>query len=683
MFLEGRKILTQRFRRGRAAWATAAGVAGLLGVAAAGGGCSESFGAAPSCEESRTCPVPPEGGSSNGGSSNGGSSNNEPEGGDAPGGTTFGGEAGAGGANATCEADLTACGAECVDTGTNPAHCGACGNVCRGASICTEGACVACPARNIRCDGECVDPTLSSAFCGARGDCLDEHRGVVCEDGTACSEGVCAADDANLASLSLEPAALSPEFDPETSTYTASFSFFEPRLILKAAPADAQASATYEAVSLKTSEVEIFPGAEDAVTSLSVEVTAVSGKKQSYDIELEQGTLATTYVKAFNSRAGFGFGNSVAIDGDTVVVGALTEDGYGAGIDGNEGSSGNTGAGAAYVAVLDKNGKWTRQAYLKSDAPGKFDGFGESVAIDGDTIAVGSPGDSNHGAVFIFVRRGSKWSQQAKLTEPGSPSDENGAFGRRVALRGDRLIVSATLTDVVNIDSGYVYAFTRQGTTWKEGPKPTSGQTVKQHPVPADATFTSQDIFGSSLALDGERLAIAEEQGTGSIFMMLHSSTGWLVENQITMADGALARARVALEGDTLAAALPTGSVYIFERTGSTWTRRSTLTAFDPAATDGFGTSVALKNGLLVVGSGCIQCAGGISTFIKSADGWVNGTFVSVPNLDPTDGFGAAVAISGNRIVAGAPLEDSKSNSFNQSGANNDARESGAAFILE
>jgi hypothetical protein len=107
------------------------------------------------------------------------------------------------------------------------------------------------------------------------------------------------------------------------------------------------------------------------------------------------------------------------------------------------------------------------------------------------------------------------------------------------------------------------------------------------------------------------------------------------------------------------------------------------LTSFNADANTGFGSSVALNGDLLVVGSGCDSCTGGVSTFVRSGDTWKNGTFVKSPNLDPVDALGFSVGVSGNRIIAGAPHEDSNATSFNQSGANNSVADSGAAFIFE
>jgi hypothetical protein len=376
-------------------------------------------------------------------------------------------------------------------------------------------------------------------------------------------------------------------------------------------------------------------------------------------------------LKAFNSRKGFLFGTSVALDGDTAVFGAPAEDSHSGGVDGDESSTGATGAGAAYVAIRSSNGKWSRQGYLKAETPLQGDSFGTAVAVDGDTIAVGAPEDDNEGAVHVFVRNGSTWSQQAILTEPTRAGSNH--FGAAVALQGNRLIVSSTASNLRSYQGGAAYSYTRTGTIWKAD---------AEHPNPPAAKYQTYDGYGYRLSLSGERVAVSETQGERAVFVMLHGPSVWTVEGELILPAQAFGNSSIALDGDTLAATAP-GVVHIFTRSGSAWTKQISLTPFSGAATAGFGSSVALKGDLLAVGSGCATCSGGVSTFVRSGTAWKNGAFVTAANLDPNDAMGASVAVSGSRILAGAPTEDSNSSSINQSSANNSAVDSGAAFILE
>jgi hypothetical protein len=143
-----------------------------------------------------------------------------------------------------------------------------------------------------------------------------------------------------------------------------------------------------------------------------------------------------------------------------------------------------------------------------------------------------------------------------------------------------------------------------------------------------------------------------------------------------------LASSNIALDGDTLATSAP-GVVHIFTRSGSEWTKQVSLTSFNADASSGFGSAVALKGDLLVVGSACDGCAGAVSTFVRSGNEWKNGAFVKPANVDAGDALGFSVALSGTRVIAGAPREDSNATSFNQNSANNATTDSGAALIFE
>lgn len=146
-------------------------------------------------------------------------------------------------------------------------------------------------------------------------------------------------------------------------------------------------------------------------------------------------TLVTqqTYLKASNTGAGDFFSTAVALDGDTLVVGAPFEDSIATGVNGNQADNSGSGSGAVYVFVRT-NGVWTQQAYLKASNAEAGDNFGKNVALSGDTLAVGAPAEGSaltgvtagapnesttsngalgSGAVYVFTRTNGVWSQQA------------------------------------------------------------------------------------------------------------------------------------------------------------------------------------------------------------------------------------------------------------------------------
>src|SRR5262245_55319949 len=312
------------------------------------------------------------------------------------------------------------------------------------------------------------------------------------------------------------------------------------------------------------------------------------------------------------------FGFSVAISGDTVVVGAFSAD------------SPNMDQGAAYIFVRDATTtppSWTQQAKLTASDGAAIDAFGTSVVIDGDTVVVGAPGadapNIDQGAAYIFVRDATTtppcWSQKAKLTaRDGAAID---SFGFSVAIDGDTVVVGAPNADAPNIDPGAAYIFVRDATTtppsWTQQAKLTTRD---------GAAF---DKFGNSVAINRDTVVVGAVvantglnvfQGAAYIFVRDATTTplAWPQQAKLTARDAAefdLFGFSVAIDGDTvvvgaigadIAQNMDQGAAYIFVRDATTtppsWTQQAQLTARDGAAFDSFGFSVAI-DGDTVVGT--------------------------------------------------------------------------------
>ena len=152
------------------------------------------------------------------------------------------------------------------------------------------------------------------------------------------------------------------------------------------------------------------------------------------------------------------FGNSVAISGDYALVGAYGDD-IGA----------NANQGSAYVFVRSGS-SWTQQDKLTATDGAANDYFGNSVAISGDYALVGAYADdiganTAQGSAYVFFRSGSSWTQQQKLTAADGAANDN--FGNSVAISGDYALVGAPYDDIgANIQQGSAYVFKRTGTGW-------------------------------------------------------------------------------------------------------------------------------------------------------------------------------------------------------------------------
>ena len=152
-----------------------------------------------------------------------------------------------------------------------------------------------------------------------------------------------------------------------------------------------------------------------------------------------------TKIQASDAQSNNYFGKSVALDGNTAIVGAYGED-----------TGGNNAGGAAYIFTRT-NSVWTQQGLpLTASNSGNSDLFGYSVALDGDTALIGAHGEDTGGAAYIFTRTGSTWTEQTIQASDKQVSDE---FGVSVAIDGDTAIVGAVFEDTGGANAGAAYVF--------------------------------------------------------------------------------------------------------------------------------------------------------------------------------------------------------------------------------
>lgn len=390
------------------------------------------------------------------------------------------------------------------------------------------------------------------------------------------------------------------------------------------------------------------------------------------------------YLKASNAGYFDTFGSVVAISGNTVVVGAPTEDSAADVVNGNQADDSAENAGAAYVFI--RNGDaWTQQAYLKPFNTDANDRFGSSVAISGDIIVVGAPQEASNaigvggggadnsaqyaGAAYVFVRSGTTWTQQAYLK--ASNTQSNDLFGSAVAVSGETVAVgafgeqsSATGINGEQSDNsltaaGAVYLFKRSGGLW-----------AQEAYVKASNTGEN-DEFGWSVALSGETLLVGAR-------MEFSAATGVNGDQSDNSANQA-------------------GAAYVFVRNDSTWTQQAYMKAHNTTHYDWFGQSVALFGDTAVIGANqeqgsgtgvnpedddLLDLAGAAYVFVRQGTSWTQQAYLKASNTDTVEEFGGAVAISGDVAVVGASWEDSASTGANGDETDNGANRSGAAYVF-
>ncbi len=365
-----------------------------------------------------------------------------------------------------------------------------------------------------------------------------------------------------------------------------------------------------------------------------------------------------------DGRANQDFGCAVALDGDTLAVGSLYDV---IGMNSVQGS----------VYVFTRNGAvWTLQQKLTADDGEANDQFGHAVALRGDTLVVGANGDdvggkANQGSAYIFTRNGTVWAQRQKLTAVGIDGLPGDKFGSSVALSGHTVGVGAPGMDNYR---GSAYVFTFNGQVWKQQAKLSANDGAES------------DFFGGAIALEGDTLAVGARDDSiganalqGSAYVFTRSGAVWAQSAKLVASDGALNDhfgGAVALSDDMLVvgavfnavgANARQGSAYVFARVGAAWVPAQKLTASDGAAEDNFGSSVALRDGVLVIGAqkDTIGMSGqqGSAYVFTFEGGWRQRQKLTASDGAARDEFGEAVALSGDTLVVGVRSDDINGNS--------------------
>jgi hypothetical protein len=483
------------------------------------------------------------------------------------------------------------------------------------------------------------------------------------------------------------------------------------------------------------------------------------------------------YIKASNPSERAQFGDAIALsgDGNTLAVGARAESSAAAGINGNQTDASAFSSGAVYVFARAGD-RWVQQAYLKASNPGINDQFGHLVALsaDGNILAVSAPFEDSRatgvdgdqadnsleqsGAIYVFARRGAVWFQQAylKASNPGEAEDGD-QFGFSLALSDDGTTLAAGAISEDSADAringnqadntannaGAVYVFARTGSRWSQ-----QAYVKSSSPNGADAN----DLFGYSVGLsaDGNTLAVGaydeagssniingpednNAPGTGAVFVFTRSGASWsrqayLKASTQDRADSLGAWVAISDDGNTVAAGAPdedslttgintvetghsgrigtlddisVGAAYVFIRSGTKWFQQASFKASNSGIEDWFGVRLALSgdgNTLAVSAPNEDGAAKGINgrqddnsageagalyLFTRAGATWTFQSYVKGSNTEAFDEFGSGVALSRNGALAvGARSEDGGTRGANGNGNDNSVTGSGAVYLF-
>ena len=373
-------------------------------------------------------------------------------------------------------------------------------------------------------------------------------------------------------------------------------------------------------------------------------------------IFVRNGTVWTQQQKIVGSdlQTNSNFGGNVAVSGDTAIVGAI---------------GGVNVLGAGYVFVRNGN-SWTQQQKLAAD--NLDNAFGVDVAVSGDTILIGAftediGANPNQGAAYQFVRTGSNWSQQRRLTATDGAGEDN--FGFAVAIDGQTSIVGAVKDDInANTDQGSAYIFD-------------CGRTEQRQITAADGAAFDQ--FGGAVAVSGDTVVVGaklEEDPNGvtqgAAYVFVRGGAGWIQQQKLKAApliNGAEFGHSVAISGNTIVVGAwketilnppnpPTdtqGAAYVFTRNGTVWTQQARLLANDGAFNDQFGNAVAIDGETIIVGAyfddvGANANQGSAYIFVRNGANWTQQARISSTDGAANDNFGNAVSVSGSTVAVGA-----------------------------
>ena len=456
------------------------------------------------------------------------------------------------------------------------------------------------------------------------------------------------------------------------------------------------------------------------------------------------------YIKASNTAKDQQFGAAVALsaDGNTLAVGAITESSAAKGINGVSKDQA-VNSGAVYVYTRDAKG-WKQQAYLKASnaAPSAYFGNALSLSADGNLLAVGSFAESSSatgvngnqsdrsmpgsGAVYVFARAGTTWSQQAylKASNTGGP-DIGYQFGFALSLSSDGTTLAVSQTsdpsnatgingDAKNTsapEAGAVFVFTRSGATWSQ----------QAYVKPWNTTMPNL-LFGYSVGLsgNGDTLAVGaynDEARRGSVYVFTRNNGTWSQQMRVLANNGEVGdylgcALAISDDGNTIVAAAvedkfaqinagqkdlmdSVGGAHVFVRAAGKWSQQAYVKAFNPRENDQFGWTVAMSRdgNTIAVGShledsgakgvngdqsdASSEDSGAAYVYARTGTTWNPAAYVKASNTKPSAEFGISVALNGDGkvLAVGAPREDSAAKGVNGKQEDKSAPSAGAAYV--
>lgn len=308
-----------------------------------------------------------------------------------------------------------------------------------------------------------------------------------------------------------------------------------------------------------------------------------------------------------------GIATRLSADGNTLAIGAYSDNG---------------GIGATWIFTRT-NSVWAQQGnkLVGSDAIGNSkQGYCIALSSDGNTLAVGGFEDnSNIGATWIFTRSGTTWTQQgSKLIGTDAVGNSRQGISVDLSADGNTLAIGGSID---NSNIGAIWIFTRSGTTWtQEGTKLVGTGNVGNSSQGISVALSAN---GNTVGVGGN----GDNSNTGAVWIFTRSGTIWTQQGSKLVGTGATSSAyqgfAIALKGDTLVSGgyednSGIGATWVFKRSGTTWTQQGAKLIGTGAVGNAYqGDSVSLNGDetiLITAGGGDNGIIGAVWIF-KLANG--------------------------------------------------------------
>ncbi|NQU49287.1 MAG: hypothetical protein HQ519_11620 [Planctomycetes bacterium] len=468
--------------------------------------------------------------------------------------------------------------------------------------------------------------------------------------------------------------------------------------------------------------------------------TSVYSQDPTGDLRTGPLIMQEAYFKSIEPGERDEFGSSIAIDGNTAVIGAPNEDSNATGVNGDPSNNFQPDSGAAFVYIR-QNGQWHFQAYLKASHSDSNIGFGTSVAISGDVIAVGAPWGNSHGEVVIFRRTGDAWALEETIT--GFRSEPGDDFGASVDIANNNIVVGAPGEDGgshgvggdqnnnSSTKSGAAYIFVETAANgWRQ-----KAYLKSIHPDPNDGFGSSVSISKNTVVIgapreDSNGIGVNSnpydnsEKGSGAAFVYVRGGGNgqWSMQAYLKASNtesGDSFGSSVSIANDGIVVGAPyedssgigvnsttgngspdSGAAYTFVRRNGTWNHNAYLKALNTNQRDGFGISVSNYGNTVAIGSyfddspsygaggrkdvtiATKPGSGSVQIYYRTEGLWIPFAYNKAMNSGQADRFGGSVAFANGLLIAGASFESSSAKGVNGDGSNDATSQSGAAYCI-